>query len=294
VICVAGMPRSGTSLVTQLLHRCGLDLGPPEQLMAASINNTDGFWENVKFVQINERLLAAKGGKWFAPPAMLHVTPEITAEAKSIVAQFEGLEWWGWKDPRNAITLPFWKTLLPTMKVLVCVRHPAETAASLAASTLIPPSWLFYWWVTRSDSRLRLRNHASRFHQRLLGAARTSLSAQTHRALIHEVGLELWRVYNASILDATAAGDRLVTHYEAVLTRPRAELERVLAFAGIRVSSDTLDEAVRVVSPRMQHQQGSDVSPTPEIAALYAQLCREAECEPDVTPGVRTRSLQCR
>lgn len=279
VICVAGMPRSGTSLVTQLLHRCGLDLGPPEQLMSASINNTDGFWENVRFVQLNERLLAANGGTWFAPPAMLDTTPEITADATSIVAQFEGLEAWGWKDPRNAITLPFWKTLLPSMKVLVCVRHPAETAASLAASTLIPRTWPFYWSVTRADSRVRLRHHASRVHHRLWRAARTSVSAETRRELIHEVGLELWRVYNTSSLDATRAGDRLVTHFEAVLTRPRAELERILTFAGIRASSDALGEVARVVSPRLRHQRGSEVSLAPETEALYAQLCREAKYE---------------
>ena len=81
------------------------------------------------------------------------------------------------------------------------------------------------------------------------------MSTQRRRALIHEVGLELWRVYNTSILEETSAGDRLVTHYEAMLTKPRAELERILTFAGIHVSSDVLDEAVRVVSPRLRHQR---------------------------------------
>jgi len=281
VICVAGMPRSGTSLVTQLLHRCGLNLGPPEQLMSASINNTDGFWENLRFVRLNERLLAASGGTWFAPPATLRPTPEITAQAKLIVAQFEGHESWVWKDPRNAITLPFWKTLLPSMRVLVCVRHPAETAASLAASTMIPRTWPFYWSVTRPDSPIQL-NHplhkdASRFHQRLWGAARTSMSMQRRLALIHEVGLELWRVYNMSILEETSAGDRLVTHYEAMLTKPRAELERILTFAGIHISSDVLDNVVRVVSPRLRHQQTDSPKLNRELAELYGQLCREAQ-----------------
>jgi hypothetical protein len=208
------------------------------------------------------------------------VAPEITAEAKSIVAQSEGLGGVGLKDSAQRDHASVLEDAPAMMKVLVCVRHPAETAASLAASTMIPRTWPFYWSVTRSDSRIRLCNHPSRFHQRLLGAARTSMSTETRRELIHEVGLELWRVYNTSSLDATSAGDRLVTHYEAVLTRPRAELERILAFAGIRVSSDALDEVVRVVSPRLRHQQGSDVSLAPEIEALYARLCREAECEP--------------
>lgn len=279
VICVAGMPRSGTSLVTQMLHRCGLALGPPEQLMPASINNTDGFWENLRFVWLNERLLTANGGTWFAPPPALRATPKLIAEAKSIVAQFEGKEPWGWKDPRNAVTLPFWKSVLPSMKVLVCVRHPAETASSLVASTLIPHSWPFYWSVTRPHSPIRLGEGGSRFGERVRGAARTSLSSARRRALIHEVGLELWRVYNTSILAETSAEDRLVTHYEATLREPRQELERILTFAGMRLSSEAIDEAARVVSPRMRHQRVDTATLAPELAALYAQLAREAEYE---------------
>lgn len=256
MICVAGMPRSGTSLVTQLLHRCGLNLGPPEQLMPASSNNTEGFWENLSFVRLNERLLAASGGTWFAPPAALRPTPEITADATSIVAQFEGQEPWGWKDPRNALTLPFWKTLLPSMKVLVCVRHPHETAASLVASTLLPRGW------------------------RLWRMARMSLSPRRRREVLNELGLELWRVYNTSILDHTSAHDRLVTHYEAMLTKPRAELERILTFARIPVSSAALDEIVRAVSPRMRHQRASVATLEAELAALYAHLSKEAAFAP--------------
>lgn len=266
VICVAGMPRSGTSLVTQLLHRCGVDVGPQEQLMPATAENTDGYWENLRFVQLNERLLAANGGTWFAPPTTLRPTPEIVDEAKSIVAQFEGREPWAWKDPRNAITLPFWKTLLPSVKVLICVRHPAETASSLVASTLIPRTLPFYWSVTRPDSPIRLRNRGSR----LLGALRTSMSNERRLALIYEVSLELWRVYNTSVL--ASADDRLVTHYETILTTPRAELERILAFVGVQVSSETLDEAVRAVSPRMRHQRAEDVALEPELAALYDRM----------------------
>jgi hypothetical protein len=273
VICVAGMPRSGTSLATQLLHRCGVNLGPAEQLMPASPNNTDGFWENLRFVRLNERLLKANGGTWFAPPVTLRATPKITAEAKAIVAQFDGAEPWLWKDPRNAVTLPFWKALMPSMKVLVCVRHPAETASSLVASTLLPPSWPLYWSVTRRDSPLRLRDRPSHLLSRARGAVRTSLSRQRRRELIYEVGLDLWRVYNASILEHTRAEDRVVTHYEAVLTNPRAELERILAFAGIDVSPDVLREAVSVVAPRLRHQRAEAATLEPELARLYEELC---------------------
>lgn len=248
--------------------------------MQASINNTDGFWENLRFVRLNERLLAASGGTWFAPPIALRPTPEILAEAKDIVAQFEGQEPWGWKDPRNALTLPFWKSLLPSMKVLVCVRHPAETASSLVASTLIPRLWWpFYWPVSRPDSPLGLRESALRFDQRLWDMVRTMVSPSRRRDLIYRVGVELWRVSNTSILAETSPANRLVTHYEAVLANPRAELQRMLTFAGIDVSSDALEEALRIVSPRMRHQRADAMTLDPEIAPLYAQLSREAEHE---------------
>lgn len=280
MICIAGMPRSGTSLVTQLLHRCGLHLGRPDDLMPAARDNTDGYWENLKFVQLNERLLGASGGTWFAPPVTLRPTPEITTDAKAILAEFEGPEPWGWKDPRNAVTLPFWKGLLPAMKVLVCVRHPAETASSLAASALIPPTWPFYWSVTRPDSPITLRHGAARLPERLWGATRATLSTETRRALVHEVGLEIWRFYNTRILAETSAANRLVTHYEAMLTQPRAELERILAFAGLHVSSGVLGDTTRVVSPRLRHQRADPVALDAELAGLYADLSREATYTP--------------
>lgn len=240
--------------------------------MPPSVNNPDGYWENLRFVRLNERLLATNGGTWFAPPATLRPTPEITAEGRSIVAQFDGEEPWGWKDPRNAVTLPFWKSLLPSMKVLVCVRHPAESASSLAASTLIPRTAPFYWSVTRPGSPLRLRGGGSRWHQRLWGALRASLSAERRRALVYEAGLELWRVYNTRILDETRPEERLVTRYDAILDRPREELERILAFAGMDVPPDVLADAVSVVSPRLRHQRAEAGSLSSELAALYGRL----------------------
>ena len=114
-------------------------------------------------------------GTWFAPPVALRPTPEITRDARTVVTAFEGREPWGWKDPRNAVTLPFWKGLLPSMKVIVCVRHPAETASSLAASAMVPPPWRFYWSVTRPDSPIAFPGRPGGIRQRVCGAARATL-----------------------------------------------------------------------------------------------------------------------
>jgi len=42
-ICIAGAHRSGTSMLTRLLHACGLYLGEKSALMPAQADNPDGF-----------------------------------------------------------------------------------------------------------------------------------------------------------------------------------------------------------------------------------------------------------
>ena len=106
------------------------------------------------------------------------------------------------------------------------------------------------------------------------------LSVEKRRTLVAEVGLELWRVYNTRIIEETSAANRLVTHYEAMLTRPRAELERIVDFAGLRVSADVLDSVIRVVAPRLRHHGAGTAVLDPELARRYAELSREAAFTP--------------
>ena len=67
-VCIAGMHRSGTSMVTSLLKDCGLYLGAEEDLIEKAPDNAEGFWENKKFVGLNEDIVAHFGGTWDKPP----------------------------------------------------------------------------------------------------------------------------------------------------------------------------------------------------------------------------------
>ena len=58
-ILIAGMHRSGTSLVSQLLHREGLSLGPPDRLLPPGDGNPNGFWENKDMDAVTEEVLNA-------------------------------------------------------------------------------------------------------------------------------------------------------------------------------------------------------------------------------------------
>src|SRR5262249_30435526 len=135
-VCIAGAHRSGTSMLTRLLHTCGLYLGPKSELMPAQADNPDGFWEHLQFVALNDELLNALGGAWDLPPKADEnfkrgrLDP-LREKARLLIEEFDSASVWGWKDPRSSLTLPFWQHLLPTLKTLIIVRNPLEVACSM-------------------------------------------------------------------------------------------------------------------------------------------------------------------
>src|SRR6516164_11525587 len=117
VVCIAGMHRSGTSLVARLLNLCGLYLGREQDILPPNPTNPEGHWEHEPIVEINDELLAEFGGGWDYPPDFSGLSDRrrvlrIEQKARAVLEQFAGHEHWGWKDPRNSLTLPFWRPLL--------------------------------------------------------------------------------------------------------------------------------------------------------------------------------------
>jgi GT2 family glycosyltransferase/glycosyltransferase involved in cell wall biosynthesis len=135
-VCITGAHRSGTSMLTRLLHACGLYLGPENALMPPQADNPEGFWEHLGFVALNDELLNELGGAWDLPPkADENFTDSrlepLRMKARLLIEGFDSVNLWGWKDPRNSLTLPFWQDLLPGLKTLIIVRNPLEVAHSM-------------------------------------------------------------------------------------------------------------------------------------------------------------------
>lgn len=123
-------------MVARALHHCGLYLGDERDLMNPGSDNPDGFWEHLKFVEINDAILSVLGGAWDWPPCEPGDWDEsrlsfLRERAAELSREFDGRPYWGWKDPRNCLTLPFWSSLLPDLRVVVVVRNPLEVATSL-------------------------------------------------------------------------------------------------------------------------------------------------------------------
>lgn len=155
-VAIIGMHRSGTSLVAHLLNRGGLNLGREDELIGASPDNPDGYWEHIGFHRVNESVLTELGGGWDNPPAMPKQWGEdarlapYAIEARRLIASFDQ-EPWGWKDPRTSITLRLWLELIPELKVVVCVRNPLEVAVSLNRRGMFSYSNALKLWQTYNE-----------------------------------------------------------------------------------------------------------------------------------------------
>jgi len=156
-------------MLTSLLQACGLYLGRQRDMLPAAPDNPDGFWENRSFLRINERLLKELGGAWHRPPANRSRGWELEArwkglqkEAGKLIKRWQGREPWGWKDPRNCLTLPFWKRIIPGMKVLICVRNPLAVAQSLGRRNGFSFAYSFDLWLTYNQSLLQATSPAQR------------------------------------------------------------------------------------------------------------------------------------
>src|SRR5690242_7355330 len=95
-VCILGMHRSGTSMITRLLNLCGLYLGREEVLNPPHLqDNPDGYWEHALFVSLNDEILASFGGSWDAAPLFTpgwsqqpHLGP-LAFRAQGIAAELE-------------------------------------------------------------------------------------------------------------------------------------------------------------------------------------------------------------
>jgi GT2 family glycosyltransferase/glycosyltransferase involved in cell wall biosynthesis len=190
-------------MLTRLLHACGLYLGPKDELMPAQADNPDGFWEHLGFVALNDELLNELGGAWDLPPkrdenfAHAGLDP-LRMKARLLVEKFDSAGLWGWKDPRNSLTLPFWQNLLPGMKTLIMVRNPLEVAHSMKERNGISYSFGLRLWeiynrrvIETASDQERLVAHYDLFFQD---------PESELRRIAHFIGLPDTAVRNAATL----------------------------------------------------------------------------------------------
>lgn len=166
MLIVLSMHRSGSSLLTGLLHRFGLYAGEPEMLIDSRSDNQMGFWEHKDVVKLNKSILH-KGGFGTMLPDMDNHYSLVEHEKEQIADLVFSLGSKGInvvKDPRFCVTLPAWRVSIPKPKLVHLTRHPIEVAKSLYARQRYPINAGLALWEYYNLCALRNASDLDVFH----------------------------------------------------------------------------------------------------------------------------------
>ncbi len=142
LIVVLGMHRSGTSTISRALQTMGVELGDRLMPPVAAIN-AKGFWEDLDINALNIEMLGALAGDWHRLAPITGSQVEVLERQGYFLRAVELLRAkvgnapvFGFKDPRVARLLAFWKPVFAHCAyevdyLLVC-RHPLSVVKSLA------------------------------------------------------------------------------------------------------------------------------------------------------------------
>lgn len=121
------------------LERCGLDLG--DEYFEATYGNPRGHFEDLVFVGFHKQILKRQGIDFvISPEKALTVDPQETREAYAMLRERGGRPQWGWKDPRTALFLDFWRARLLQLRVLGLYRPYNSVVFSLMRRDLKQPA----------------------------------------------------------------------------------------------------------------------------------------------------------
>lgn len=134
ILVITGMHRSGTSMITQWLNKCGLHIG--DRLLGALVGNEEGHFEDLDFVEFHTKVLEDHhiAGNGLADQAIHEIDGTVRQELNSIIHSKNTLHTeWGWKDPRTCLFLPVYRELLPDALYLIIIRDYASVVNSLVS-----------------------------------------------------------------------------------------------------------------------------------------------------------------
>lgn len=261
-------------MVARLLHECGVFLGPEDELSRPGRDNLEGYFENPRFVTLNEEIMNQFGGSWNEPPkfpAGWEFEPEIgplLARAEDLFGEFRRTQW-GWKDPRNTLTLPFWQRVVPDLKVVVCVRNPLEVARSLfVRGDAISPAELDLWMT---------------YYRQLLSTTTPTNRLITHyQSYFQNAPAELRRVLDW--LDLAASDETVERACDHISAELRHHCVTTAELIGASVPDEVLGlylslcgEAGPICQQARQHETESYAEPTAARANEVSVLMNELQ-----------------
>jgi hypothetical protein len=142
IYIVLGMHKSGTTLLSQILHRSGISMVDAVDLTTSY--DAGNQWERESTKCINHQLLGSSGlfSLHARPSTSRKNDPVIRHQMSDLITRYSAAnEDWGFKDPRSSLTYDEWLSVLPEHKVVAVYRRPEEV-------------WSHYWNSTKGRRRV--------------------------------------------------------------------------------------------------------------------------------------------
>lgn len=157
LIVVLGMHRCGTSVITRGLNVLGVDLGENLMLPVAG-DNPKGYFEDLDINALNIEMLQALGSDW---SCLATIEPDGVDNLFSKGFFLRAVEMLrqktinvpilGFKDPRTAKLLPFWKQVFEycgfDMSYVLVTRNPLSVVRSLEKRSGFSPEKIYLLWL---------------------------------------------------------------------------------------------------------------------------------------------------
>jgi hypothetical protein len=131
---VMGMHRSGTSLISGLLHNANIDMGQGH-FGNIGKDNPKGYFEDRRFRKMNDRMLSFSQydvKSWGTEIPIISANKTHMRQISRLLGASRGKTRRGFKDPRTCLTWHIWRRYLPQDTTVVYVyRNPVSVANSL-------------------------------------------------------------------------------------------------------------------------------------------------------------------
>ncbi len=126
VYVILGMHKSGTTLVSQILHHSDINMGEFDDQVSYDGGNQ---YERISTYELNLDILGWKDDLtlYVRPPHELCLSAAQRTRMSQIIQKCQQTyTHWGFKDPRTCLTYPVWAEELPEHKIIAIYRSPNE------------------------------------------------------------------------------------------------------------------------------------------------------------------------
>lgn len=256
-VIILGMHRSGTTMITKHLEGLGLFVGQKKEennearyflmLNIWILNQLQAGWDNPPISNwyeylpgMEERLLQALRFHQSSEKVIQYLGVRRFMKYHTLT----NLDFpWGWKDPRNTLTVNLWRQIYRGAKIIHIYRNPIDVAESLR--------------IRKERSLLVdggiLKSVKTRLKDRFLVTRKNDTGSID--VLDVNAGIKLWKKYMIAAENARQryGSDFFSLKYEDYLLNPIESLQKICSFIELPAELDSIRLIAKSVNPSKRY-----------------------------------------